>query len=148
MTTTYEIKEQETYDIVNCVDDEAVIDPSKTGPRPKKLKAAEVWGYEVGRGLRRKIVNPDDIYKLAQLGCNDREIARWVDINEETLRYNFSDQLEKGRLELKMSLRRKQIDVALNGNAVMLIFLGKNMLGQSDNPGSANDEKPLPWSDD
>ena len=31
-----------------------------------------------------------------------------------------------------MSLRRKQYEVALSGNPSMLIWLGKNVLGQSD----------------
>lgn len=144
----YQILEQDIYDIVDCIPPEITPDPSKTGPKGKRLKAAEVWGYEVGRGLRRRIVTPDDVYKLANIGMNDREIARWFDIDENTLKYNFSSIMEKGREELKMSLRRAQIKLALSGNAVMLIFLGKNMLGQSDNPAAGSDEKPLPWQDE
>lgn len=139
---------RELYEVIDCVPVVEEPNPSKTGPQPKRLKAAEVWGYEVGRGLRKRIVSPDDVYKLAAMACTDREIARWFDINEDTLRYNFADILEKGRTDLKMSLRRAQIDLALKGNAVMLIFLGKNMLGQSDNPANSSDEKPLPWQDE
>ena len=124
------------------------VDPSKTGNKPKQLVAAQVMGYQVGRGLRRRIVNPDDVYKLSALGCTDREIARWWDMDENTLRYNFSEVLEKGRIDIKMNLRRAQLDLALKGNAVMLIWLGKNVLGQSDNPFQAEDEKPLPWQDE
>jgi hypothetical protein len=123
-------------------------DPSKTGNKPKKLKALEVMGYEVGRGLRKRIVNPDDVYKLAQIGSTDREIARWFDIDENTLRYNFSDVLEKGRTELKQSLRMAQLKLALSGNAVMLIWLGKNILGQSDNAAASEENKPLPWTEE
>ncbi len=123
-------------------------DPSKTGPKPKRLVAVEVYGYEVGRGLRKRVVPPKDIYELASIGCTDREIARWFDMDENTLRYNFSDILEKGREDLKHSLRRAQIKLALQGNAVMLIWLGKNLLGQSDTPENAEGSKPLPWTDD
>ena len=123
-------------------------DPSKTGNKPKQLKAVEVYGYEVGRGLRKRIVNPDEVYKLATIGSNDREIARWFDMNEETLRYNFKDVLEKGREDLKQSLRMAQIKAALGGNVTMMIWLGKNILGQSDNPTNTEDKKPLPWQDD
>jgi hypothetical protein len=122
-------------------------DPSKTGNKPKQLKAVEVWGFEVGRGMRRRIVMPEDVYKLAAIGCTDSDIARWFDIAESTLKYNFSEILQKGREDLKQSLRMAQLKLALNGNAVMLIWLGKNLLGQSDNPG-ANNEQPLPWQDD
>jgi len=122
-------------------------DPSKTGNRPKQLKAVEVWGFEVGRGMRRRVVMPEDVYKLAAIGSTDREIARWFDVDENTLRYNFSNIIAKGREDLTQSLRMAQLKLALSGNAVMLIWLGKNLLGQSDNPG-ANNEQPLPWTDE
>lgn len=123
-------------------------DPSKTGNKPKQLVAVEVKGYEVGRGLRKRVVVPEDVYNLAAIGCNDREIARWFDIDENTLRYNFSDIMEKGREDLKHSLRRAMIKNALNGNAALQIFLAKNMLGMSDNPSGTEDKKPLPWADE
>lgn len=122
-------------------------DPSKTGPKGKKLKAVEVMGYEVGRGLRKRVVVPKDVYELAALGCTDREIAQWFDIDENTLRYNFSDIMQKGREDLKHSLRRAQIKLALSGNAVMLIWLGKNILGQQETPTNGEEQKPLPWNE-
>lgn len=120
----------------------------KTGPKPKDLVTVEVSGYEVGRGMTKKVVFDADVYKLAAMGCNDREIARWFDVNEDTLRNNFSDILAKGREELKQSLRRAQIKLALGGNATMLIWLGKNILGQSENPTNTDANQPLPWDDD
>lgn len=123
-------------------------DPSKTGNKPKQLKAVEAMGYEVGRGLRKRIVSPEDVYKLAAIGCNTLEIARWFDIAENTLRYNFSDVIEKGREDLKHSLRRAMIQNALGGNAALQIFLAKNMLGMSDNPLASEERQPLPWKDD
>lgn len=123
-------------------------DPSKTGNKPKQLKAIEVYGYEVGRGMRKKVVVPEDIYKLAAIGCTDREIATWFDIDENTLRYNFSDTMAKGRQDLKAALRTAMIKNAMNGNAALQIFLSKNLLGYSDNPQNTEDQKPLPWSDD
>jgi hypothetical protein len=126
---------------------EEVHDPGKTGPKPKQLKAIEVYGYQVGRGLNKRIVNPDEIYNLAAIGCTDSEIARWFDLQESTLKYNFSEILAKGREDVKMTLRRAQLQLALSGNATMLIWLGKNMLGQQDTPVNAQDSQPLPWSD-
>lgn len=126
---------------------EPVQDPSKTGNKPKQLKAVEVWGFEVGRGMRRRVVMPEDVYKLAALGCNDREIARWFDIAEDTLRYNFADIMEKGRQEAKTALRNAMLKNAMNGNAALQIFLAKNWLGMSDNPAAQQDDRPLPWSD-
>lgn len=49
----------------------------------------------------------------------------------------FEHYSGKGRA----SLRRKQFEVAMEGDKAMLIFLGKNYLGQSD-AGAKMDEKP------
>jgi hypothetical protein len=35
----------------------------------------------------------------------------------------------------------------MSGNPTMLIFLGKNLLGQSDSPLNASEKTPLPWED-
>ena len=121
--------------------------PKKTGPKPKTLVTVEVTGYEVGRGMRKKVVFDEDVYKLAALGCNDREIAIWFDINEETLRYNFKDIMLKGREDLKHNLRRAMLKNAMNGNAALQIFLAKNLLGMSDTPTNTEDKTPLPWND-
>lgn len=126
---------------------EPPVNPSKTGNKPKQLVAVEVWGYEVGRGRNKRIVTPKDVYNLAVIGCNDREIARWFDVSDDVLRYNFSDIIEKGREDLKHSLRRAMIKNALNGNAALQIFLAKNMLGMSDTPQNSEENKPLPWTE-
>jgi hypothetical protein len=119
----------------------------KTGPRPKDLITVEVTGYEVGRGITKKVVFDEDVYKLASMGCTDSEIARWFSIEESTLKYNFSEIIAKGREQLKQSLRRAQIRLALSGNATMLIWLGKNILNQQENPVNSDVNAPLPWSD-
>jgi hypothetical protein len=135
------------YDeIIPLIDQE--VDPSKTGPKPKPLVAVEVYGYQVGRGRGKRVVVPKDVYELAALGCNDREIARWFDLDENTLRYNFSDIMEKGRDDLKHSLRRAMIKNALGGNAVMQIWLSKQWLGFSDQPTNTEANTPLPWCDE
>jgi hypothetical protein len=127
---------------------EPEVDPHKTGPSPKRLVAVEVYGFQVGRGLRKRVVNPDDVYKLAALGCSDKEIALWFDMAYETLRYNFSDIMANAREDLKQSLRHAQLKLALGGNATMLIWLGKQILGQQENPSNGEDNKPLPWTDE
>jgi len=123
-------------------------DPSKTGNKPKQLVAVEVYGYEVGRGNRKRVVNPDDVYKLAALGCNNKEIATWFDINKDTLQYTFGDIIDKAREDLKMRLRQAQLKLALGGNAVMLIWLGKQILGQTDQPINNESNAPLPFNDE
>jgi hypothetical protein len=114
--------------------------------KQRKTAIMEVEGVVVGRD--KKIVPPKDVERLAQMGCKDSEIAEWFGIDENTLRYNFSVELLKGKLQLSQSLRQAQIRLALSGNATMLIWLGKNILGQSDNPIDSEANTPLPWSDD
>lgn len=140
------IPQQEYTEVLPYI--EEPLNPSKTGNKPKQLVAVEVYGYEVGRGRRKRVVVPKDVYELAVIGCNDREIARWFDLDESTLRYNFADIMEKGREDLKHTLRRAMIKNALSGNAALQIFLAKNMLGMSDTPNNSDDTKILPWTDD
>jgi len=145
-TTPNDPQLAELYEVI-AYEHDADPDPSKSGDKPKKLVAYEVYGYEVGRGLRKRVVNPEDVYKLAALGCNNKEICTWFDINKDTLQYTFGEVIEKAREDLKMRLRRAQFDLALNGNATMLIWLGKQYLGQSDTPNNTEANAPLPWTD-
>jgi len=111
----------------------------------------ETWGTKIveGRvvGRDNKIVPPQEVEDLAAIGCNNKEIADWFGVDDSTLSYNFKYELEKGRSNLKQSLRRAQLKVALGGNAVMLIWLGKNILGQTDSPQTTQQEV-LPFTDD
>ena len=120
----------------------------KTGPKPKDLVTVEVTGYQVGRGMTKKVVFDADVYKLAAMGCSNAEIARWFDIDKNTLDYNFATILAKGREDLKHSLRKAQIKLALSGNATMLIWLGKNILNQQENPVDSEANTALSWTDE
>ena len=130
-------------------DDEIPTSKKKTGPKPKDLVTVEVSGYEVGRGIRRKVVFDQDVFKLAAMGCTNKEIATWFDIDENTLAYNFATIMAKGREQLKQSLRRAMLHNAIvNNNAALQIFLAKNLLGMSDSPLDSEANAPLPWNDD
>jgi hypothetical protein len=118
---------------------------SKTGPKPKELVEGTIEGLLIGRD--KKIVPPAQVEELAALGCTDRDIANFFGVKEDTLRYNFAENLIKGREDLKISLRRSMLKAAHGGNAAVLIFLAKNMLGMSDTPVNSDDNKPLPWND-
>jgi hypothetical protein len=121
---------------------------NKPGPKARKSEkiTIETEGKVVGRD--KKPVPSKDVFKLAAIGMKDIEIAEWFGVDGNTLRYNFSVELLKGRNTLCQSLRRKQIEVAMSGNPTMLIFLGKNLLGQSDNPLASQEAQVLPWEDD
>lgn len=105
-------------------------------------------GLIVGRGKTQRVVPPDEVWKLAEIGMTDREIAEWFMIKEDTLRYNFADYLTKGRAGMKRRLRAVQLSTALQGNATLLIWLGKQYLDQRDSPLTNEANQPLPWTDD
>jgi hypothetical protein len=119
--------------------------PQRRQPGEHDTLTIETEGRLVGRD--NTPVPAADVFKLAAIGCKDTEIAEWFGIDPNSLRYNFKVELLKGRETLKQSLRRKQISVAMAGNPTMLIFLGKNLLGQSDSPLNASEKTPLPWED-
>jgi len=122
-------------------------DKKKTGPKPKQLVEYVKIGLPVGRD--KKVVPPDEVEKLAALGCRDNEIANFFGIKEDTLRNNFADNLIKGREELKITLRRAMLNNACrNNSAAVQIFLAKNILGMSDNPYDSESNAPLPWTDE
>jgi hypothetical protein len=83
-------------------------------------------------GRKEIEIDSEQVLKLAQIGCKTTEIADWFGVSTDTIDRRFAEQLTKGRVNMQMSLRRKQMDVALGGNIVMLIWLGKQMLGQID----------------
>lgn len=120
----------------------------KPGPKPgPKWGEKIVPGVIVGRN--KTIVPPEEVEDLAALGCTDRDIANWFGIDENTLRYNFSDNLVKGRENLKISLRRAMLkNACVNLNAAVQIFLAKNMLGMSDSGMTTDSSKVLPFTDD
>jgi hypothetical protein len=116
----------------------------KTGPKPKELVEGTYMGLPVGRD--KKIIDPEEVEKLAALGCRDNEIANWFGIKEDTLRYNFADNIVKGREDLKITLRRAMLNNACkNNSAAVQIFLAKNILGMSDTGTDSESNAPLPW---
>ena len=121
-------------------------DPNKTGPRPKELVETTILGKPVGRD--KTVVPPDQVYELAAIGCNDGEIARFFGVKEDTLRYNFAEELAKGREFVKIRLRQAMFKNACsNMNAAVQIFLAKNILGMSSEPMDAEGNAPLPWNE-
>ena len=122
--------------------------PLRKGRKEVRKGIKEIEGHIVGRGENQTVVPPDDVLKLAKLGCTVEEISDWFQVPANTIKYNFSDIIAKGRAETKQALRRAQIKLALSGNATMLIWLGKNMLGQSETPFDSEANSPLPWTDE
>jgi hypothetical protein len=82
----------------------------------------------------------DEFDKLCNLQCTLVEIAGWFDCSEDTIErrvkethgVTFAEHYAKKSSRGKIAIRRKQMQVAQSGNPVMLIWLGKQYLGQKD----------------
>jgi len=119
----------------------------KPPKKQKQLVEGVIEGYPIGRD--KKVVPPDEVQKLAALGCSNRDIANFFGIEESNVSRHFAAFLTKGREDLKIALRRAMLNNACqNNNAAVQIFLAKNLLGMSDTPTNTEDKKPLPWSDE
>ena len=72
------------------------------------------------------------IEQLASFGCTNIEIASFFGCDESLIRKSYSEYIAKGRDSGKIRLRQYQWAAAKKGNVAMLIWLGKQMLGQTD----------------
>ena len=91
-------------------------------------------------GRPRKEINKTEFEKLCYLQCTRSEFCTWFDVNEDTLNKwckenydgkTFSAVFKEKRENGLISLRRTQFQLAEKSPA-MAIFLGKNLLGQTD----------------
>jgi hypothetical protein len=80
--------------------------------------------------------------KLCALHCTQIEIAEWFGCTDETIQNivketwgeDFSAYFKRKASRGKMSLRRKQFEKAMEGSVPLLIWMGKQCLGQKDQP--------------
>jgi hypothetical protein len=93
-------------------------------------------------------IKEEEVIKLASYGCTNKEIADFYGCDESLIRKSYSDYLTKGRSQGKIRLRQLQLKAAEKGSAAILIWLGKQMLGQTDQIDNSEEDQPLPWSYD
>jgi len=88
-----------------------------------------------------------ELEKLCALQCTQADIAGWFNLSLSTIekraassdlhdfdgvKLTFREIMERGYSKGRVSLRRRQMEAADAGNATMLIWLGKQVLGQKD----------------
>jgi hypothetical protein len=103
----------------------------------KPIKKTKKQVKNVGRP--KIILNLEELERLSRLNCTMPEISAYFDIPLRTLEDKFANEvdvrkaIEKGRATGKLSLRRRQIQIMEEtNNPTMAIWLGKQMLGQTD----------------
>ena len=92
------------------------------------------------RGPKPYKADWNQIEKMAYIQCTGEEMAAVLGVDYDTLqsackrdhKVKFSDWIKQKASGGKMSLRRLQYTTAQSGNVSMLIWLGKNWLGQKD----------------
>ncbi len=83
-------------------------------------------------GRPRAKFDKERVAYLASIGCSVEEIAHAEGIGKRTLERHALPEINQGRAEMKVRLRMWQLQQAKAGNPTMLIWLGKNTLGQTD----------------
>ena len=87
-----------------------------------------------------KNIDWDQVDKMCAIHCTGEEQAAVLGVDYDTLNRachrehncSFADYFRQKASNGKMSLRRKQYTAAMDGNTTMLVWLGKNWLGQTD----------------
>jgi hypothetical protein len=87
-------------------------------------------------------IKTDEVVKLASYGCTNVEIADFFGCDESLIRKSYSEYLTKGRADMKIRLRKMQFNLA-EKSAVMGIWLGKQILNQTDYPITEDLARPL-----
>jgi predicted DNA-binding protein (UPF0251 family) len=113
------------------------IEPEIEAPDPIDLAIAKL---RLGRppALTADPETCETVRRLAEIQCTEGEAARVLGVHRATFSrwLKSNDKVlavwEAGRQTGCMSLRRKQFNMALGGNTVMCIWLGKQYLGQRD----------------
>ena len=90
----------------------------------------------------KKKISQKQFESLCAIQCTKEEICNVLDVTEKTLNNwcketygeGFSLVFSKKRALGKASLRRNQWKLAENGNSTMQIWLGKQILKQSESP--------------
>ena len=96
------------------------------------------------RGKPRTVFDLEKVTIMAAIGASPYEMASYFDCStrviqkrlaedeDDPIKGDFVRAYKKGFGEVKRGLRRVQIETAMNGNPALLIWLGKNLLDQSD----------------
>jgi hypothetical protein len=77
-------------------------------------------------------VSEERVETLARIGLSDEEIARLSGLKDEDLSPERAGKAAMARIHGRAALRGKQWDLAMKGDVRMLLWLGKQMLGQSE----------------
>jgi hypothetical protein len=109
--------------------------------RPRKeLEDIEFNGWDQ---LDSDIIWASQEYCAEKLGISADTLAQRI---REKYDMSFPEYKHKRQETLRINIIKKQYQVAMSGNVSMLIWLGKNMCGQSDKNTVTGGEEPIKLS--
>lgn len=83
-------------------------------------------------GRPRKPLDEKRAERLAMDGCSNRDIAAMLGVDEKVIRNHLSATLHKKRALRRWGIHKDQDRLRKKLNATMLIWQGKQELGQTD----------------
>src|SRR5438552_16855587 len=94
-------------------------------------------GKRKGAGRKPIHIDPMELEKLCALQCTDEEIAAWFGTSTRTIETRrkqpqFAGAMQRGKVKGRVSVRRTQMKLLEAGNAMIAVWLGKQLLGQRD----------------
>jgi len=99
------------------------------------------WAKAHAEKMKQPVkVTRRQIQYFGERGCPWEDIEKFYGVSRTTLMRYYQADYEKGKAQTNIALRDKMVQMALAGNGTMLIWLGKNRLGMSDN-GPTDDEQ-------
>ncbi len=107
---------------------------ANTNGKAKKVDGRSKTSAANGRKGGRPRVEIDEavLFELAKIHCTLDEMGHILGCAASVLSTRFSNVIEDAKAQGRASLRRSMYLKAKDGNVQILIWLGKNVLGQAD----------------
>lgn len=93
---------------------------------------AKVGDGTPGPGRKKFDIDERVVFAMAKVGGTLSEIAAHFGCSDTVIQKRFGELIRQARASRNIRLRQKQYQLALDGNPAMLIWLGKQELGQVD----------------
>jgi len=113
----------------------------------RKYGEKTVKGIIIGQGENKRVINIDEVKKLAALHLTYKDMAEFFGCKENTFRDNFRSVVEQSRQTTKQRLMEAMLESAIvKQNPTILVWVSKNLLNWTDNPINTDNNTVLPWN--
>lgn len=106
--------------------------PAPARERQKKPTRQKATTRKRATGRPQKAVDAKVVEGMYYAGATTEEVAAFCEVSRDTIERRFLSVREKARARRKLRLRQLQWRRAEAGSDTMLVWLGKQELGQTD----------------